>query len=41
MTREGLNVLDADNALKSLMIETLRATAAKGSELAGRSPEKG
>lgn len=34
MTREGLNVLDADNALKSLLIETLRATAAKGGELA-------
>lgn len=36
MTREGLNVLDADNALKSLLIETLRATAAKGAELGGK-----
>jgi len=41
MTREGLNVLDADNTLKSLLIETLRATAAKGSELAGRGREQG
>lgn len=36
MTREGLNVLDADKALESLLIETLRATAQKGDELAGQ-----
>ena len=34
MTREGLNVLDGDNALKSLLIRTLKATADKGGELA-------
>lgn len=34
MTREGLNVLDESNALKSLLIRTLKATADKGSELA-------
>ncbi len=34
MTREGLNTLDANNALKSLLIETLRATAEKGAKLA-------
>ncbi|WFL77981.1 pyrroline-5-carboxylate reductase dimerization domain-containing protein [Altererythrobacter arenosus] len=34
MTREGLNVLDADNALINLLNETLQATAAKGDELA-------
>ena len=34
MTREGLNVLDDDNALKSLLIRTLKATADKGGELA-------
>ena len=39
MTREGLNVLDSDNALKSLLIETLRATAEKGEEL-GREATK-
>lgn len=33
MTREGLNVLDNNNALKSLMIDMLRATAEKGAEL--------
>ncbi len=33
MTREGLNVLDADNALKNLLIDTLRATSDKGEEL--------
>lgn len=33
MTREGLNVLDAGNTLKSLLIETLHATADKGEEL--------
>ncbi|MBE5073636.1 pyrroline-5-carboxylate reductase [Erythrobacteraceae bacterium E2-1 Yellow Sea] len=34
MTREGLNVLDNGNALKTLMVETLRATRDKGAELA-------
>ena len=34
MTREGMNVLDDNNALKLLLIETLRATADKGDELA-------
>ncbi|MFN3989843.1 MAG: pyrroline-5-carboxylate reductase family protein [Erythrobacter sp.] len=33
MTREGLNVLDKDAALVTLMTETLRATAAKGAAL--------
>lgn len=36
MTREGMNVLDEDNALKYLLIETLRATADKGDELADK-----
>ena len=34
MTREGLNVLDEDNLLRSLLIRTLKATADKGTELA-------
>lgn len=34
MTREGLNVLDAGNALKTLLVETLRATRDKGADLA-------
>lgn len=34
MTREGLNVLDEDNSLRSLLIRTLKATADKGVELA-------
>ncbi|MEM7666879.1 MAG: pyrroline-5-carboxylate reductase [Pseudomonadota bacterium] len=34
MTREGLNVLDQDAALRNLLIETLRATADRGAELA-------
>nr|WP_298926138.1 pyrroline-5-carboxylate reductase dimerization domain-containing protein [uncultured Erythrobacter sp.] len=33
MTREGMNVLDADQALQKLLVETLRATAARGAEL--------
>lgn len=33
MTREGLNVLDADKALESLLTNTLRATSEKGAEL--------
>lgn len=36
MTREGLNVLDQDKALKNLLIETLRATAEKGTQLASK-----
>ena len=34
MTREGLNVLDHDSALKTLLKETLEATADRGGELA-------
>ncbi|MEP5937196.1 MAG: pyrroline-5-carboxylate reductase [Erythrobacter sp.] len=34
MTREGLDVLDADDALKNLLIATLRATADRGGALA-------
>ena len=33
-TREGLNVLDADDALKALMRETLAAAAKRNAELA-------
>lgn len=33
MTREGLNVLDADNALHKLLVDCLRATAERGAEL--------
>lgn len=33
MTREGLNVLDADKALVRLLTDTLRSTANKGAEL--------
>ncbi|TRD10699.1 pyrroline-5-carboxylate reductase [Erythrobacter insulae] len=33
MTREGMNVLDANSALHNLLVETLQATAEKGSEL--------
>ena len=33
MTREGLNVLDDGSALRSLLADTLRATAEKGAEL--------
>ncbi|OGS59776.1 MAG: pyrroline-5-carboxylate reductase [Erythrobacter sp. RIFCSPHIGHO2_12_FULL_63_10] len=34
MTREGLNVLDRDNALKNLLKETLQATRDRAAELA-------
>lgn len=34
MTREGLNVLDDGKALKTLLVETLRATRDKGADLA-------
>lgn len=34
MTREGLNVLDADGALRRLLADTLRATRDKGAALA-------
>lgn len=38
MTRQGLNVLDADNALQRLLTETLRKTRDRGAELsAGKS----
>lgn len=37
MTREGLNVLDQDAALRNLLIETLRATSDRGAELAAGS----
>lgn len=33
MTREGMNVLDADKALHNLLVETLRATAQRGAQL--------
>lgn len=36
MTREGLNVLDADNALLKLLTETLRAARDRGAELAAQ-----
>ncbi|HEX5643907.1 MAG TPA: pyrroline-5-carboxylate reductase [Erythrobacter sp.] len=41
MTREGLNVLDADKALESLLTMTLRATADKGAELGRVAQTKG
>lgn len=41
MTREGLNVLDADKVLKNLLIDTLRATADKGEELGRASHQQG
>ena len=34
MTREGLDILDRDSALKQLLIETLRATRDRGADLA-------
>lgn len=37
MTREGMNVLDADNALIALMTATLEATARRGAELSAAS----
>jgi pyrroline-5-carboxylate reductase len=33
MTREGMNVLDADKALVNLLTATLKATADRGAEL--------
>jgi pyrroline-5-carboxylate reductase len=36
MTREGLNVLDKDKALKSLIIDVLKKTEKKGSEIASK-----
>ncbi|MCK0129003.1 pyrroline-5-carboxylate reductase dimerization domain-containing protein [Erythrobacter sp. F6033] len=33
MTREGMNVLDADQALHKLLVRTLKATAERGAEL--------
>lgn len=33
MTREGLNVLDKDDALRKLLVDCLRATAERGAEL--------
>lgn len=41
MTREGLNVLDNDNALKSLLKQVLRATADRGDALAAGPPKQG
>src|SRR3546814_825549 len=41
MTREGLNVLDQDNALKNLLKETLRATRDRGADLARIAREQG
>ncbi|MBD2842488.1 pyrroline-5-carboxylate reductase family protein [Erythrobacter rubeus] len=37
MTREGLNVLDRDDALHKLLVETLRATAERGAQLSAGS----
>ena len=34
MTREGLDVLDADRALERLLTETLRAARDRGADLA-------
>lgn len=39
MTREGLNVLDADGALVALVSETLRAARDRGAELAAEAQE--
>lgn len=41
VTREGLNVLDQDKALKALITKTLDATARKGSELAELARKQG
>lgn len=41
MTREGLNVLDADGALKLLLLETLRAAVEKGEELGRMAQNQG
>ncbi len=37
MTREGLNVLDHDQALHRLLVETLRATRDRGAALSAGS----
>ncbi len=41
MTREGLNVLDADRALETLLEETLRAVARRQDEMAAAAREDG
>ncbi len=41
MTREGLNVLDEGQALKTLLTKTLEATAQKGSDLAKQARKHG
>lgn len=41
MTREGLNVLDADRALVALITETLRAARDRGAELAEQARKSG
>lgn len=41
MTREGLNVLDRDQALVSLLTETLRAACDRGAELAAEARKSG
>lgn len=41
MTREGLNVLDANKALENLLIDTLKSTAEKGAELGRAARGKG
>lgn len=41
MTREGLNVLDADDALVALITETLRAARDRGAELAAEAGKRG
>lgn len=39
MTREGLNVLDHENTLKTLLVMTLRATRDRGTELSEAAPD--
>jgi pyrroline-5-carboxylate reductase len=41
MTREGLDVLDADDSLVRLITETLRATRDRGAELAAQARKPG
>jgi len=41
MTREGLDVLDADDALVRLLTETLRAARDRGAELAAQARQQG
>jgi len=41
MTREGLNVLDQDQALVTLLTETLRAARDRGAELAAQARKSG